>query len=442
VALTQSLLYAAESDITIERVRALVRQIGPEAPTIEYKGQMAESIARGVAALANTYGGMLLVGVTDDRVVRGVKEKTIESVAEHCNAKIEPPWVPEIIPVPLGQGSDLYVLVLRVVPGHHPRPLLVDGVAYVRHQNTTHPADWQRLRDLFAEGGNVLQEDAWTIHAPDLPHGTNGSSDSTVDFVIKSGLDFPVARAAKWRPLSEGAVAAFTDALDQSSLTSAMAGLALGDAPAGDNNSFSHRGLNRSRTVTLQRWWAPDGWPDDRPKAVEASVRLEVPGTYGRITQNLRVEIDVVVRCGAESENVPQQAPDGQQTAPTHWRVTTQQLVQLIDAMLATLCSKAIVRPLAELAGVDPIAVPQPRVLHMVTVRPVTDVLDTAGLRSIPDAGASRGAHLLADPALDLADDSDRRKQATVWLTQIALDSGLLGMERVLQSLATAERGA
>jgi hypothetical protein len=42
---------------------------------------------------------------------------------------------------------DLYVLVLRVVPGRHPRPLLVDGVADVQHQNTTHPADWQRLRD-------------------------------------------------------------------------------------------------------------------------------------------------------------------------------------------------------------------------------------------------------------------------------------------------------
>ena len=92
----------------------------------------------GVAALANTYGGLLLIGVTDKtRVVRGAKEMTIDSVAEHCHAKIEPPWVREIISVPLGQSSDLYVLVLRVVPGLHPRPLLVDGVAYVRD----HPID-------------------------------------------------------------------------------------------------------------------------------------------------------------------------------------------------------------------------------------------------------------------------------------------------------------
>jgi predicted HTH transcriptional regulator len=64
-------LYAAASDVTIERVRAPVRQVGPESPTVEYKQQMAETIAKGVAALANTYGGLLLVGVADDRTVRG-----------------------------------------------------------------------------------------------------------------------------------------------------------------------------------------------------------------------------------------------------------------------------------------------------------------------------------------------------------------------------------
>lgn len=167
----QSLLDAAASDVTIERVRALVRQVGAESPTIEYKEQMCDTIARGVAALGNTYSGPLVAGVTDDRILRGVKEKTIESAADHCAAKIEPPWVPEIIAVPLGEGSDLYVLVLRVVPGHHPGPLLVDGVAYVRHQNTTHPADWQRLHDLFAESAAVRQDDLWDLHAPDLPRG-------------------------------------------------------------------------------------------------------------------------------------------------------------------------------------------------------------------------------------------------------------------------------
>jgi Schlafen, AlbA_2 len=160
---TQSLPYSAESDVTIERARALVRQVGPESPTVEYKEQMADTIAKGVAALASTYGGPLLVGVTDGRVVKGVKEKAIESVAEHCAAKIEPPWVPEIIPVPLGQGSDLYVLVLLVIPGSHPRPLLVDGVAYARPRTPatpqTEPSRSVRRLHLLGEWGHGTSVD-------------------------------------------------------------------------------------------------------------------------------------------------------------------------------------------------------------------------------------------------------------------------------------------
>jgi hypothetical protein len=441
VSLTHPLLYAAESDVTIERVRALVQQIGPEAPTVEYKEQMTNTIAEGIAALANTYGGLLLVGVSDDRQVKGVKEKTIESVAEHCAAKIEPPWVPPIITVPLGQGSDRSVLVLRVVPGQHPRPLLVDGAAPVRHQNTTHPADWHRLKDLFAEADAIRQDDAWSIQAPTVPQGADGTPDGTVDFLIRSGLEFPASREAKWRALSEKTVAAFTDALEQSPLITVMVRLALGDPHNGDSDRFSPRGHNRSRRVTLEWWCAPTGWPQDKPKPMEARVRLEVPGSYGDVNQNLRVEIDIVARQTAGVEIVRQQAPDGAQILPGAWRITADQLGELIDALLATLSSKDIVGPLADLAGIDPIAVPQPRIMHMVTHRPLTEVLDTTGLRPIPEAGPSHGVHLLADPARDLAEEDDRREQVTAWLTQIALDAGLGGMEQLLQDRAASHDG-
>ena len=433
---TQSLLYTAESDITIERVRALVKQVGPELPTVEYKEQMTDTIAKGVSALANTYGGLLLVGVTDDRIVRGVKEKTIESVAEHCAAKIEPPWVPEIIPIPLGQGSGLCVLVLRVVPGHHPRPLLVDGVAYVRHQNTSHPADWQRLRDLFTEAVAGREEDAWAIHAPDLPHGADGTSDSTVDFVMRSGLNFTVAPEARWRPLAERTVTAFIDALNHSPLNSALMSLSIGGAPTGGMNPFHRRGLNRSRMVRLAWWGAPDGWPADRPGPVEAFVRLEVPGGYGGRATHMRVETDVVVRHSAATDIARQRDANSREMLLPPWRVSPQRLGALIDAVLATLTCKDVAGPLADLSGIDALAVPQPRVMHMVTVRPVPEVLDATWLKPIPDAGDSRGAHLLADPTLDLADDEERREQVRRWLIQIALDAGLTGMEQVLERLA------
>ena len=378
------------------------------------------------------------MGVTDDRIVRGVREKTIESVAEHCAAKIEPPWVPEIIPVPLGQGSGLYVLVLRVVPGHHPRPLLVDGVAYVRHQNTSHPADWQRLRDLFTEAAVGGQDDVWDIHAPDLPHAADGTPDSTVDFVLRSGLNFTVATEAKGLRLGERTVTAFIDALNHSSLNSALMSLSIGGAPTGGMNPFHREGLNRSRMVRLAWWGAPDGWPAGRPGRVEASVRLEVPGGYGRPATHLRIETDMVVRYSAAAEIARQHDTNSPNTLLPHWRVPPQQLGALINAALATLTCEDVTGPLADLGGIDALAVPQPRVMHMVTGRPVTEVLDTTWLKPIQDAGDSRGAHLLADPALDLADDEERSEQVRRWLIQIALDAGLTGMEQALERLGAA----
>jgi hypothetical protein len=316
--------------------------------------------------------------------------------------------------------------------------VLAGGVAYLRHQNTTHPADWQRLHDLFAESAAARQDDLWDLHAPDLPRGPDGASDGTVDFVLRSGLNVTVSRDAQWRPLAEHTVTAFTDALNRSPLNAVLMRLAVGGAPAGGMNPFHRQGLNRSRLVRLAWSGSPDGWPQDRPGPAEAPVRLEVPGGYGHTATYMRVEADVVVRRSAAIDIARQQhaanAPHG---LPPHWSVPPQQLSELIDAMLATLTGKEVTAALASLSGTGILAIPQPWIMHMVTVRPIPDVLDTTGLRAIPDAGASRGAHLLADPALDLADDPDRSEQVSRWLIQITLDAGLTGMEQPLQRIGS-----
>lgn len=216
---------------------------------------MAGTIAQGIAALVNTYGGLLLVGVTDDRELKGVKEKTIESVAEHCAAKLEPPWIPPIVPVRLRYDADLNVLVLRVVPGQRPRPLLVKGVP-----------------------------PCGTRTPPTRPTGSGCAT-------------------------SEMSVTAVAEALDRSPLTEAMADLVLDVAYRAGSDSFSPEGLNRSRTVTLAWSCAPDGWPQDRGKPVRARVRLEMPASYGHVNQDLNVEIDVVVQRGASAESIREQPP-------------------------------------------------------------------------------------------------------------------------------------
>lgn len=66
-----------------------------ESSKLEFKRKLSspEKIAKEIAALANTIGGILIVGVDDDGTIYGVKsEKTEIDIIEHaCNFLISPP---------------------------------------------------------------------------------------------------------------------------------------------------------------------------------------------------------------------------------------------------------------------------------------------------------------------------------------------------------------
>ena len=71
----------------------------------------------------------------------------------------------------------------------------------------------------------------------------------------------------------------------------------------------------------------------------------------------------------------------------------------------------------------------QPRVLHLTSGPPFTELLPQ--LPRILGGGEFHGAHLLADPALDLSSPTDRAEQVDLWLSQFGSDAGLLGMENL-----------
>ena len=79
----QSLLYCSAADVTLERMKALIGITGTESLTVEFKRDGSTlRIAESAAAMANTYGGLVLVGVTDeDREIVGVPREVITNVA-------------------------------------------------------------------------------------------------------------------------------------------------------------------------------------------------------------------------------------------------------------------------------------------------------------------------------------------------------------------------
>jgi len=70
---------------------------------------------------------------------------------------------------------------------------------------------------------------------------------------------------------------------------------------------------------------------------------------------------------------------------------------------------------------------------------PMPDLLPPE-LRPIRDAGTSRGAHMQADPILDLSDPADLAEQVDRWLIQIGADAGLTGMEHLVTMMREPSR--
>ena len=404
---------------------------------MDFKEGSTPAVAECAAAMANLHGGLILIGVTDqDRKIVGVPREAMAYVADILATHLESPdWQPEMIEVPLDDGSGRYVLVLRVNPDAVPRPVFVQLTARfskekrsifwapVRMPGSTRPATLDELRALFAEQRPAQPAEAeWNLQAPQIPRAENGTVNSAADLALRSGLIVPAGAAAWGRPLSERAIAELAAALDRSALTGALAGL-TGSAHAEVESFHPEGGANRSHTATLVRRLNPG-----KPAAFDMTVSIKVPGHYGHAhVQALELTLTLVSYLTAWL-NVGRT-----RMLPTR-RLETAEWAALLDAVATTLTSPAVIGPVADLASADPITVRQPRVLHVVSEPAMPDLLP-AQLSSIRDGGVSHGAHMLADPALDLSAPAERAEQVDRWLIQMAADAGLLGMEHLVSKM-------
>ncbi|MFG6295258.1 AlbA family DNA-binding domain-containing protein, partial [Streptomyces rochei] len=71
--MNNSLFAASAADLTIERIRALASRLDQvESLTLEYKSEYSSGLVQTIAAMANTYGGVILVGI-NDKVEPGIE---------------------------------------------------------------------------------------------------------------------------------------------------------------------------------------------------------------------------------------------------------------------------------------------------------------------------------------------------------------------------------
>ncbi|WP_329456768.1 ATP-binding protein [Streptomyces sp. NBC_01497] len=128
----------------------------PENLTIEYK-RGGEKPVDAVAALANTYGGIVLIGVAEDSGTRGVPTSVVgvsrkekEKLVNQMATGYDPPWTPEVIEVPLRDGEKM-VLIVRIDRDLVPAPLVTDGSIWVRLDGRNVKANRQMMAALLAQ---------------------------------------------------------------------------------------------------------------------------------------------------------------------------------------------------------------------------------------------------------------------------------------------------
>jgi hypothetical protein len=98
----QSLLACAQADVTVERITLLTASTGTEPLTVDFKEKASPRLAECVAAMANSHGCLVLVGITDtDREIVGVKTETLSHVADMPVTRLDPAdWLSEMFEVP------------------------------------------------------------------------------------------------------------------------------------------------------------------------------------------------------------------------------------------------------------------------------------------------------------------------------------------------------
>lgn len=442
----RSLLACAQADVTIERITSLVASTGTEPLTVDFKEKATPRLAECVASMANAHGGLILMGITDtDRRIVGVKTETMAHVADMLTTRLDPAdWLPEMFEVPLDEDQPgKHILVIRIRPELAPRPVLAQRTIGsgqdkttlfwipVRIPGGTRQATRAEMGALFAEEPAIAatQPGSWDFDAPHMPTGKDGLPDNQVDMMLKTGLRVPPGPVCPGRPLSERGIAELAAALDKSPLAEILFNL-TGLASTGIYGTHRRGRPNTSGTATLV-WQIASG----KVPPFEMTVRVEAPGQYGHShvqTLNITIEITSKLTAWQSTPDSPLPPPPG----PVR-HLEAFEWAALLNAMTATLANSRVVTALADLADVDPILVPPPRTLHIVSSREIAHFMPPQ-LRPIPEASGSHGAHLQADPTLSLADPEDRTQQVTRWLCQIAADAGLTGMENlVLSGLAS-----
>src|ERR1700690_200309 len=135
--------------ITWDEIETFCQQGIAEGAYLDYKADFPENLYKTIAAMANTFGGIVIIGVGEDKDNKPVvpltgiefKKGLSERVMNIILTNITPPVFPEIQPCPSADGEKALVLI-RIPQSHQgPHAVMKNTKVYLRTGNRNNPEE-------------------------------------------------------------------------------------------------------------------------------------------------------------------------------------------------------------------------------------------------------------------------------------------------------------
>ncbi len=144
---------------------AIESRVQAESLMIEFKGKrMGTNVVDAVAAMSNTSGGLIFVGIAEkaaDPFV-GISQAEADSIVQQIRSLV-PEAMPESIPVALSGSDSKLVMILRVDANNVERPVVVSGRVLIRVPGHTVAAGRNEIVSLVQWGSSTANSEIMTL---------------------------------------------------------------------------------------------------------------------------------------------------------------------------------------------------------------------------------------------------------------------------------------
>ncbi len=139
-----------------EKVKSLLNKM--EGPKLEHKGKefihsKQENIAKKISSFMNTDGGLILIGVKNNKPDGLIfKQKDEERLTSICRDRIDPP---RPISLDVCQFNSKKIIIVEIVPSRE--PVKANGKFYKRVGSQTREMTYEEIKKKFAEAQKIYK---------------------------------------------------------------------------------------------------------------------------------------------------------------------------------------------------------------------------------------------------------------------------------------------